>query len=357
MSAGRSAAPAVMKVGNRVPVVTRSTIPPSWSTPMVTGKRRPASAAARCRARLLRRTWSVPATFSLNRTTPPRCSRFTRRVGAAVPSYDATITCPARSAQRQLRRPAGGRGRSRPRWGPSRCRSAAAPCSALSPAGAATPQARGSDSSRSTSAAISVAPDASGSPAGLQADSSGRATAAATSTRPVPCTRTTFPVCDGPRQIGRPWTSSHPRRGRHDDGGAGRYDDPAVARLHTGSQLSSTAPDVSTCHGSSPRFTSTRWSPRRTASLRAAWSQSAATRVRSPLPRSGCGAGPRSGRGTTAAAARARPARARTSPASTGPPSPGPAGRAPPPRPSRARRTRCAGPAGPPRRGRGPGGR
>ena len=64
--------------------------------------------------------------------------------------------------------------------------------------------------------------------------------------------------------------------------------------------------------------------------------------------RAGRGAA-RSAPGTRPAARRAARCRARTSPAGTARTSPGPAGRARPRRPSRARRTRCAAPRGPPR--------
>ena len=80
-----SAAPAVMNDGNRVPPVNRSTIPPSWSTATVTGNRRPAAFADRCRARLAFLICAALVMLSLNTTTPPRCSPLTSFVGAAVP--------------------------------------------------------------------------------------------------------------------------------------------------------------------------------------------------------------------------------------------------------------------------------
>ena len=152
VSRGRSAAPAVMKAGNRVPEVNRSTRPPSWSMPTVTGKRRPAARAERWRARLLLRTWSALRTLSVKATTPPRWSPLTSEDGAEVPAYRATMTWPARS--RRDSRPTSARARSiSSAVGPQPVPIGSGADSEVPPSAGAAAQARGADSSASTSAA------------------------------------------------------------------------------------------------------------------------------------------------------------------------------------------------------------
>ena len=88
-----SAAPADMKAGKRVASpVTRATAPPSWSTPISSGRR-----TLSVSSRLTRRICSGEVTFSVKAMTPPRCRRRTSPTGASVPLYLATITWPASS--------------------------------------------------------------------------------------------------------------------------------------------------------------------------------------------------------------------------------------------------------------------
>ncbi len=95
VTCGSPAAPADMKVGKRVASpLTRSTMPPSWSTDRKSGHGR---RTARSRVALTDRIWPVDATLSEKAITPPRCSWRTICTGAAVPRHSATITCPARS--------------------------------------------------------------------------------------------------------------------------------------------------------------------------------------------------------------------------------------------------------------------
>ena len=95
VTCGSPAAPADMKVGKRVASpLTRSTMPPSWSTDRKSGHGR---RTARSRVALTDRIWPVDATLSEKAITPPRCSWRTICTGAAVPLHSATITCPARS--------------------------------------------------------------------------------------------------------------------------------------------------------------------------------------------------------------------------------------------------------------------
>ena len=98
VSAGSPAAPALMKVGNRVAAPrSRSTTPPSWSTPRNSGHFR---RTWRVSAALTPRTWSAEATLALKAITPPRWRSRTIATGARVPLQSATITWPARSGRR-----------------------------------------------------------------------------------------------------------------------------------------------------------------------------------------------------------------------------------------------------------------
>ena len=95
VSPASPAAPALMKVGNRVAAPrSRSTTPPSWSTPRKSGHLR---GTWRVSARLTALTCSAEATLALKAITPPRCRSRTIRTGASVPCQSATMTCPARS--------------------------------------------------------------------------------------------------------------------------------------------------------------------------------------------------------------------------------------------------------------------
>ena len=83
--AASPAAPAAMNDGKSVlGAPTRSTMPPSWSTPRKAGQ--PRAATTRSTLRLTRLIWPVEATLLLNAITPPRCSRRTSGAGEAVPA-------------------------------------------------------------------------------------------------------------------------------------------------------------------------------------------------------------------------------------------------------------------------------
>ena len=98
VSAASPAAPALMKVGNRLAAPrSRSTTPPSWSTPRNSGHFR---RTWRVRAVLTPLIWSADATFELKAITPPRWRSRTSATGARVPLQSATITWPARSGRR-----------------------------------------------------------------------------------------------------------------------------------------------------------------------------------------------------------------------------------------------------------------
>ena len=83
VSVASPAAPVLMNVGNRVAAPrSRSTTPPSWSTPRNSGHVR---RTCRVSVLLTALTCSAEATLALKAMTPPRCRSRTIRTGAAGP--------------------------------------------------------------------------------------------------------------------------------------------------------------------------------------------------------------------------------------------------------------------------------
>ena len=84
VSCGSRAAPVDMNDGKRVAASRiRTTVPPSWSTPMNAGYPRPRT--ARWTDAFTAAIWALEVMFSATGTTPPRCSRRTMAAGDPVP--------------------------------------------------------------------------------------------------------------------------------------------------------------------------------------------------------------------------------------------------------------------------------